>query len=149
MGWQIWPADGLNPAFTTDGGAVTHLPALARAVWARSRAPQALMANAAKSVIERPCRMAPAPTYVGAIVREKISANEPLIASKVVKPGGSGVMAVTLDPGMRAVALPLTAESAAGGFILPGDHVDVLMTRQTRRHAGLRQSRAMVSRPLR
>jgi pilus assembly protein CpaB len=31
---------------------------------------------------------------------------------------------------MRAMALPLSAESAAGGFILPGDHVDIVMTRQ-------------------
>jgi pilus assembly protein CpaB len=39
-------------------------------------------------------------------------------------------MAVTLDAGMRAMAVPLTAESAVGGFILPGDHVDIVMSRQ-------------------
>ena len=63
-------------------------------------------------------------------MREQILANEPLIADKVVRSGASGVLAVTLTPGMRAVALPLSAESAAGGFVLPGDHVDVLLTRQ-------------------
>ena len=68
--------------------------------------------------------------FLGAIVRQPITANEPLLAAKVVRAGASGVMAVTLDTGMRAVALPLTAENAAGGFILPGDHVDVLLTRQ-------------------
>jgi pilus assembly protein CpaB len=39
-------------------------------------------------------------------------------------------MAITLNPGMRAMSVPLTAESAAGGFILPGDHVDVVESRQ-------------------
>jgi pilus assembly protein CpaB len=37
-------------------------------------------------------------------------------------------MAVTLDAGNRAMAVPLSAESAVGGFILPGDHVDIVMS---------------------
>jgi pilus assembly protein CpaB len=52
------------------------------------------------------------------------------VEDKVVHAGGGGVLAVTLDPGMRAMAVPLSAESAAGGFILPGDHVDVVQSRQ-------------------
>ena len=128
MGWQAWPADGLNPAFTTDGGAATQ-PQLAKGGLGQVQNAAGSLASAARSAMEDPAN-GPGSAFVGAIVREQISANEPLIASKVVKAGGSGVMAVTLDPGMRAVALPLTAESAAGGFILPGDHVDVLMTRQ-------------------
>ena len=39
-------------------------------------------------------------------------------------------MAITLETGMRAMSVPLSAESAAGGFILPGDHVDVVESRQ-------------------
>ena len=128
MGWQAWPADGLNPAFTTDGGAATT-PQLSHGALGQLNSAAGSVATAARSAIENPAD-GPGSIYVGAIVREQISANEPLIASKVVKAGASGIMAVTLDPGMRAVALPLTAESAAGGFILPGDHVDVLMTRQ-------------------
>ena len=124
MTWQAWPADGLNPAFTTDGaGARPVAPQgqLGRTVGA--------LTDTARSAISNPADGAGS-RFVGAIVRERISMNEPLIAAKVVRAGGSGVLAVTLDPGMRAVALPLTAESAAGGFILPGDHVDVLLTRQ-------------------
>jgi pilus assembly protein CpaB len=45
-------------------------------------------------------------------------------------------MAVTLDAGMRAMAVPLSAESAVGGFILPGDHVDIVMSRQLDASAG-------------
>jgi pilus assembly protein CpaB len=40
-------------------------------------------------------------------------------------------MAAYLEPGMRAMAIRVTVETAAGGFILPGDRVDVLLTRET------------------
>ena len=129
MNWQAWPISGLNPAFTTDGaGAASPVQGqLGRAV--------GTVTDAAKSAMSNPADGAGS-SFVGAVVRERISMNEPLIAAKVVRAGGSGVLAVTLDPGMRAVALPLTAESAAGGFILPGDHVDVLLARQTDASAG-------------
>jgi pilus assembly protein CpaB len=39
-------------------------------------------------------------------------------------------MAVVLHPGMRAIAIPVNASTAAGGFILPGDRVDVLQSHQ-------------------
>jgi pilus assembly protein CpaB len=68
--------------------------------------------------------------YVGAIVRAPMLRGEPLMAAKVVKGTDAGVLAVSLDPGMRAMAVPLSAESAAGGFILPGDHVDVVQSRK-------------------
>ena len=125
MAWQAWPADGLNPAYVTDGAAakstVSTQSQLNKAAGALTTAATDAMNNpaAGKGAV-----------FLGALVRERISANEPLIATKVVRAGASGVMAVTLDPGFRAVALPLTAENAAGGFILPGDHVDVLLTRQ-------------------
>jgi pilus assembly protein CpaB len=47
-----------------------------------------------------------------------------------VKGGQGGYMSVVLQPGMRAVAVPVNVESGAGGFILPGDRVDVLMSRK-------------------
>ena len=39
-------------------------------------------------------------------------------------------MAVVLHPGMRAVAIPISVSTGAGGFILPGDRVDVLQAKQ-------------------
>jgi pilus assembly protein CpaB len=42
---------------------------------------------------------------------------------------GSGFMAAILPKGMRAVSMEVSAENAAGGFILPDDHVDVVLTR--------------------
>ena len=43
---------------------------------------------------------------------------------------GSGFMAAILPPGMRAVAIEISPETGAGGFILPDDHVDVVLTRR-------------------
>ena len=123
MSWQAWLASAVNVEYVTQGPPTT--------AQAQSQFGQAAskVTSIAKNAVNNPAD-GPGSVFVGAIVREKINKDEPLIASKVVRSGQSGVMAVTLDPGMRAVALPLTAESAAGGFILPGDHVDVILTRQ-------------------
>ncbi len=66
----------------------------------------------------------------GAIVRSNFSAGEPLRADRLVKGNGSGFMAAVLPSGMRAVAIDLIdqGKSAAGGFILPNDRVDVIRT---------------------
>ncbi|MDP2765156.1 MAG: Flp pilus assembly protein CpaB, partial [Brevundimonas sp.] len=55
----------------------------------------------------------------------------PIVGRKIVRAGDSGYMAAYLEPGMRAMAIRVTVETAAGGFILPGDRVDVLLTRET------------------
>ena len=123
MSWQAWPASAVNLEYVTQGP-----PTTAQAQGQFSQA-ASKVTSMAKNAVNNPAD-GPGSVFVGAIVREKINRNEPLIAAKVVRSGQSGVMAVTLDPGMRAVALPLTAESAAGGFVLPGDHVDVILTRQ-------------------
>lgn len=123
MSWQPWPAASLNPAFITDGP-VKPAPAPTNGIAAAGR-----LAQTAAATLANPAEGAGA-QMVGAIVRDKILSGEPLIQAKVVHAGQAGVMAVTLDPGTRAMALPLSAESAAGGFILPGDHVDVVLSRQ-------------------
>lgn len=70
----------------------------------------------------------PIKEYTGAVLRDGVEAGEPILPSKVFKRGESGVMAGILAPGMRAVAVGVTPESASGGFILPGDRVDVLLS---------------------
>lgn len=66
---------------------------------------------------------------VGSVTRAPILKGEPLTVDKVIKSDASGFMAATLTPGMRAVALPISVATAAGGFVLPENHVDVLLTR--------------------
>jgi pilus assembly protein CpaB len=72
--------------------------------------------------------------YTGAIARQPFVAGEPIQTQKIVKANGSGFMAAILPAGMRAVATEISAETGAGGFILPNDHVDVLLTK--RAHQG-------------
>ena len=64
----------------------------------------------------------------GAVARSSFSAGEPVIERKLVQPGQAGFMAAVLTPGMRAVAVPISARSGAGGFILPNDRVDIIAT---------------------
>jgi pilus assembly protein CpaB len=65
---------------------------------------------------------------VGHIVLHGIEKGEPVTADRLLKPGDSGFLAAALAPGMRAVTIKIDAVSAAGGFILPGDRVDVLLS---------------------
>ncbi len=62
--------------------------------------------------------------------RTAIFQGEPLNEKKVVFPGESGFMAAILPKGMRAIAVRVSVETGAGGFILPNDRVDVLLTRK-------------------
>src|SRR6202453_4841174 len=66
--------------------------------------------------------------FVGAIVRSPVVAGEPIRDSKVVTGKNGGYMAVLLPKGMRAISMDIAADTSAGGFILPNDHVDVLLT---------------------
>ncbi len=72
--------------------------------------------------------------FNGAVVRYLISEGEPILAAKIFKREKSGYMAGLLKSGMRAVTFKATPQSASGGFILPGDRVDLLLT-----HDKLRQ----------
>jgi pilus assembly protein CpaB len=67
--------------------------------------------------------------FVGAIVRVAMVAGDPIRDPNVVMAKGSGFMAAVLPQGMRAVAVDISPETSAGGFILPDDRVDVLLTR--------------------
>jgi pilus assembly protein CpaB len=66
----------------------------------------------------------------GAVVRAPMVAGEPLTTAKFVHADSSGFMAATLQPGMRAVSIPITTDSGAGGFILPNDRVDLIGSEQ-------------------
>lgn len=64
------------------------------------------------------------------VARIPMVAGEPVTAQKVIKADGAGFMAAVLTPGMRAVGIKMTTERGAGGFVLPNDRVDVIMTRK-------------------
>ena len=65
----------------------------------------------------------------GAVVRAPLVAGQPITDASIVHAGSAGFMAATIKPGMRAIGVPVNAETSAGGFILPNDRVDVVLTR--------------------
>ena len=65
---------------------------------------------------------------VGAVVRSRIATGEPITDGAVVKPGDRGFLAAVLNPGMRAVSVPITPTSANSGLIFPGDRIDLILT---------------------
>jgi len=66
----------------------------------------------------------------GSVARVAMYTGEPLRRSKLIGEGQS-FMSSILPSGMRAVATAISADTSAGGFILPNDFVDVIMTRRS------------------
>ena len=68
--------------------------------------------------------------FAGSITRGPFTAGEPIREAKLIKANGSGFMAAILPSGMRAVSTEISPETGAGGFILPNDRVDVILSRR-------------------
>lgn len=68
--------------------------------------------------------------WAGTVVRIPMFELEPILTKKLVAKGDTGTMAALVTPGMRAISVEISTESASGGFILPNDYVDVIMTYQ-------------------
>lgn len=65
---------------------------------------------------------------VGTVVRYAIPAGQPITQGALVKPGDRGFLAAALGAGMRAVTVPVSAQSSVAGFVFPGDRVDLILT---------------------
>ncbi len=64
----------------------------------------------------------------GTVVRNAITAGQPITQGALVKPGDRGFLAAALGPGMRAVTVPVQANAAVAGFVFPGDRIDLMLT---------------------
>jgi pilus assembly protein CpaB len=64
----------------------------------------------------------------GTVVRNAISAGQPITQGALVKSGDRGFLAAALGPGMRAVTVSVSAQSGVAGFVFPGDRVDMVLT---------------------
>ena len=85
--------------------------------------------SASNAFIRRNEQPSAATQVAGSIVRVPFIAGEPIREQKLVKGNGSGFMAAILPSGMRAVSTEISPETAAGGFILPNDRVDVILSK--------------------
>ncbi len=66
----------------------------------------------------------------GKVVRAPITAGEPVTKTSIVEQGERGFLAAILTPGMRAVSIKLSPTAGIGGFVFPGDRVDIILTHE-------------------
>lgn len=64
----------------------------------------------------------------GTVVRNAITAGQPITQGALVKPGDRGFLAAALGPGMRAVTFPVSTQTGVAGFVFPGDRIDLVLT---------------------
>jgi pilus assembly protein CpaB len=91
---------------------------------------QAWPASAATNLVNRASRAEAIKEIAGSIARSPFIAGEPIREQKLVKANGSGFMAAILPTGMRAISTEISPETGAGGFILPNDRVDVILSKR-------------------
>jgi len=70
--------------------------------------------------------------FVGTVVRASVAAGQPVTNNVVVHPGDRGYLAAVLQPGMRAISVPINATTGIAGFVFPGDMVDLVLTLKMR-----------------
>jgi pilus assembly protein CpaB len=87
-------------------------------------------ATASNNFIRRGERPEATKEITGSIARAPFIAGEPIREPKLVKANGSGFMAAILPTGMRAISTEISPETGAGGFILPNDRVDVILSKR-------------------
>jgi pilus assembly protein CpaB len=87
-------------------------------------------ATASKNFMRRNERPEATNDVIGSIARAPFIAGEPIREPKLVKANGSGFMAAILPTGMRGVSTEISPETGAGGFILPNDRVDVILSKR-------------------
>jgi pilus assembly protein CpaB len=74
----------------------------------------------------------PLKDLLGTVVRNPITAGQPITQGSIVSPGDRGFLAAALGPGMRAVTVQVNDITGVAGFVFPGDRVDLLLTQQVR-----------------
>lgn len=115
--YQPWPKELIEEAYFTEGGGASS-PVQAAPVAPGDKAKPPAAEEIAMSSDE----------LVGTVVRNAITAGQPITRGSLVKPGDRGFLAAALGPGMRAVTVPVSALTGVAGFVFPGDRVDIVLT---------------------
>ena len=140
MIWLDWPASAKSEAYHIKGEGPAPIPVtpiVDAKKPADAKTDQAKLAKKATEIADTVLNPAGGmENFIGGVVREDFQAHEPIIDAKIVRANEGGFMAVMLEPGMRAMAVPVSVENTAGGFILPGDRVDVNLSHEVPRPGG-------------
>lgn len=102
-------------------------------------------AAASPNFLRRSARPDAIEALSGSIARTPFVSGEPIREAKLIKANGSGFMAALLPSGMRAISTEISPETGAGGFILPNDHVDVILSRRDRGSGGSETTETILS----
>ena len=111
--YQPWPKELVEDAYFIEGTPGAAPAPAAGAAPANAAGPDAVMGQ---------------DELVGTVVRNAITAGQPITKGSLVKPGDRGFLAAALGPGMRAVTVPVSALTGVAGFVFPGDRVDLVLT---------------------
>ena len=65
-----------------------------------------------------------------------IEENEPILRAKITGPGQRASLAALIDPGMKAITVRVNDVNGVAGFVLPGERVDILLTRSLEKNEG-------------
>jgi pilus assembly protein CpaB len=124
------PVQAAKPAMETVQVLVAKKEiALGKAVQPGDLGWQAWPADSASAhLLQKKSRPNAVEAFKRAIARSPFIAGEPIREQKLIRANGSGFMSAILSPGMRAVSTDISPETGVGGFVLPNDHVDVLLT---------------------
>ena len=121
---QIETVDVLVASTDINLGSLISAPDLKWQMWPTAAAsPQFIRKSDRPDAIEQ---------LAGSITRQAFATGEPIREARLIRAQGSGYLAAILPQGMRAVSMEISPESGAGGFILPNDHVDIILTRRER-----------------
>ncbi len=123
--YQPWPKEMVEAAYFIKDGSAAPAPVAAPGPNADPNAPPA--APVAAPGID---------TLVGTVVRNPITAGQPITQGALVSPGDRGFLAAALGPGMRAVTVPVSALTGVAGFVFPGDRVDLVLTQNVSGNGG-------------
>lgn len=115
--YQPWPKELVEEAyFIKPDGSAPAKPAEANAEGGQAAPPPPATPEEAMQQL------------LGTVVRNPITAGQPLTKGALVFPGDRGFLAAALGPGMRAVTVPVSALTGVAGFVFPGDRVDMVLT---------------------
>ena len=121
--YQPWPKELIEEAYFTEGSSA---PAQTAPPAPGDKATPPAAPEIAMSSDE----------LVGTVVRNAITAGQPITRGSLVKPGDRGFLAAALGPGMRAVTVPVSALTGVAGFVFPGDRVDLVLTQSVTGEGG-------------